>query len=472
MPVEVRQVTQAYKFALDPTPTITRRFTSHAGGARFAYNWGLARTAEALDAYAAEKTAGVDKPTVKVPSHFDLCKAWTVFKDDPVNGVGWVGENFVGTYQAALRDAAQAWSRFFKSRSGKLAGARVGRPRFKSKHRARRSFQVHGSTLRVSDAHHVVLPKIGPVKTHESTRKLLRRVSKGTARVVRGTVSQHSDGRWYIALTVEVQREVRTGPSARQRAGGTVGLDLGVRSVAVDSDGTVYDNPRFLEGSLARLAAAQRVLSRRLAAAPKGAPRSGRARKAQARVARLHARVGFQRADFLHKLSTSLVHGHERIAVEGWDVARVAATGSEDVPARVRRGRNRALADTGVGMLRWQVVSKSVWYGCDVAVLGKHESTGRTCSSCGQVRTKPVLPAEDTFRCPGCGWSGDRRVNSARVVARLAAEVSDASSGGESLNARGEGVSPVVPRGGRRSSGKREARARPIGRGESGTPGP
>src|SRR5690606_33152623 len=106
---------------------------------RFAYNWGLAKTAEAIDAYQAEKNAGAEKPTTRIPSHFDLCKAWTAHKNDPSNELGWVGENFVGTYQAALRDAAVAWKNFFSSRSGKRAGRRMGRPRFKSKHRSRRS---------------------------------------------------------------------------------------------------------------------------------------------------------------------------------------------------------------------------------------------------------------------------------------------------------------------------------------------
>lgn len=510
MPVEQRLVQQAYVFALDATPRQQRAFASHAGGARFAYNWGLQRIAEALDARQAEKTAGL-KPTTRVPGHFDLCKAWTQWKDttewtdrdtgEVTVGVPWVARNFVGTYQAALRDAAAAWKRFFDSRAGRLAGRRVGRPRFKKKGRSRASFQVHGAQLQVVDAHHVKLPKVGVVKTHESTRKLLRRIRKGdttcptckatgqvpgkdtpkkcpackgsgrvpVARLVRGTVSQGSDGRWSIALTVEVVREIRTGPSDRQRAGGTIGVDLGVRSLVVTSAGEQFEHPRHLEAALDRLAAAQRALAR-------CQPGSRRRAKAAARVARLHARVANLRRDATHKLTSRLVHSHERIGVEGWDVQQTAQRGSADVPKRVRRDRNRVLADANLGELRWQLQSKAAWYGCQVQVADRHAATGRTCSACGQVRAKPVPPFEEQFTCPACGWCGDRRWNTARVLAAVARgehrQHNDASSGGESVNARGGDVRPAALRRGGRSSLKREARARPPGRGETSIPGP
>src|SRR5690606_18444381 len=150
--------------------------------------------------------------------------------------------------------------------------------------------------------------------------------------------------------------------------------------------------------------------------------------------------------------------------------------GSADVRKRVRRDRNRVLADANLGEIRWQLQSKAAWYACQVQVADRHAATGRTCSACGQVRVKPVPPAEELFACPACGWCGDRRWNTARVLAAVARgehqQYDDAPSGGESLNARGGDVRPAALRRGGRSSLKREARARPPGRGETGTPGP
>ena len=142
-------VQKAFRFALDPTPRQARQFASHAGGVRFAYNWGLNRVAEALDAYQAEKAAGVAEPTTKIPDHFGLCKMWTEFKDDHGSGVPWVGDNFVGSYQAALRDAHGAWAKFHDSRAGRRAGRAVGRPRYKARRRSRWAFQVHGDSLKL-----------------------------------------------------------------------------------------------------------------------------------------------------------------------------------------------------------------------------------------------------------------------------------------------------------------------------------
>ncbi len=490
MPVEIRLIQQAYKFALDPTPAQARMLASHAGGARFAYNWGNAAIIAALDAREAEKAAG-GKPETKVPGHFDLCKQWTAWKDahasdpEPAEGerrtnTAWVSENFVGSYQAALRDAAKAWSDFFKSAAGKRKGRRLGRPRFKKRGKARDSFQVHGGTLRVESTgagfrpkgadkgatrDMIVLPKIGPVFLHESGRKLRRRVEKGTARIVRGTVSRDSDGRWHIAVTAEVQREIRTGPSKRQRDGGVLGVDFGVRAIATLSDGTAIPNPRHLEGSLGRLAKAQQAVAR-------CEPGSAGRRKAVARVGRLHARVKHLRLDGLHKATSGLVHSRAVIAVEGFDVqetVRYRKRGKadreknrENVPGKVRADRNRALADTGIGIARWQLQSKGAWYGCQVLVMDKHAPTGRTCSACGTAKAKPVPPADELFTCEACGSQMPRRVNTARALASRARKaVPVAPSTGETLNARGGDVSPAAVRDGGQMPLKREASTRP-----------
>lgn len=507
MPTEIQTIQQAYKYALDPTPRQARMLASHAGGSRFAYNWGNARIIAALDARQAEKDL-LGEAKTKVPSHFDLCKEWTRWKDEHANdpepaegerrtNTAWVAENFVGSYQAALRDAAKAWADFFKSAKGERRGRRLGRPRFKKRGRARDSFQVHGQTLRVvgadgaealgfrarhadvgSTRYMVVLPKIGPVFLHESARKLRRRVDQGKARIVRGTVARDSDGRWHIAITVEIQREIRTGPSKRQQAGGIVGVDFGVRDIATLSDGSTIPNPRHLEQLLGELAKAQQ-------AAARCEPDSAGRRKAIARVGRLHARVKHLRLDALHKATSALVHSRAVVAVEGFDVqetARYRRRGKVDrrkadtgkkIPGAVRRNRNRALADTGIGIARWQLQSKGAWYGAQVLVMDKHAPTGRTCSACGTTKAKPVPPAEEQFTCEACRSTMPRRVNTARALAlRARAAVHDvASSTGETLNARGGDVRPAAARRGGRPPSKREASIRPPGRGEAGSPG-
>src|SRR5690606_26243090 len=99
------------------------------------------------------------------------------------------------------------------------------------------------------------------VRVHESMRKLTRRIDNGTARVKNATVSRAASGRWFISFAVEVQREIRTGPSKRQQTGGTVGIDLGVATLAALSTGEKVANPRHLAATERRLKAAQRALA-------------------------------------------------------------------------------------------------------------------------------------------------------------------------------------------------------------------
>lgn len=172
MSTQHRMAHLAYKVALDPTPAQARAFASHAGGSRFAYNWGIATIQAALEAREDERARN-GQPSTPVPGHFDLCKAWTVHKDttewidrntgETTTGIPWVGNNYSGTYQAALRDADRAWKDYFDSRTGQRAGRPLGKPRFKSKRNPAR-FATHGSALHLASATRLNLPRIGQVR--------------------------------------------------------------------------------------------------------------------------------------------------------------------------------------------------------------------------------------------------------------------------------------------------------------------
>lgn len=428
----------AYRFPLAPNRKQAALFASHAGAARYAYNWGITQISEALDAYAAEKAAGVDKPKTKIPGHFDLCKMWTAHKNS-TQGMEWVGDNFVGTYQAALRDAATAWKRFLDARKG--GGRNVGRPRYKKRGRARESFQMHGSTLAMPDSAHIKLPKIGVVKINgrgyrgptdptdpraragRVARRLYRALATGQARMVRVTIAREGDGQWWASVTTERTTTRPDRPTRRQRKGGTIGIDVGVRSLLVTSRGDVVPNPAVLERLLQQLRAASRALSRTQ-------PGSRRREKARKQLAELHSQIAMRRKDYAHRVTTELVRGHAGIMVEGWDVQKTAQNGSRDLPRAVRRLRNRRLADAAIGDVRWQLEYKADAYGAAFQRLPADSPTGRTCSSCGAVRDEPVPLTVEEFTCPRCGLRIDRRVNAARAALRYAIKDSESPTGG------------------------------------------
>jgi putative transposase len=124
-----------------------------------------------------------------------------------------------------------------------------------------------------ADRRHVRLPRIGVVRTHESTRKLARHVERGTARIRSATVTYRA-GRWFCSFSVEITRHDLT--LARPEV--VVGVDLGVTSPAVLSTGEVIRNPRHLEVALRRCGACSArppAEAARIGAAGSGPPRDG-----------------------------------------------------------------------------------------------------------------------------------------------------------------------------------------------------
>jgi putative transposase len=267
--------------------------------------------------------------------------------------------------------------------------------------------------LPAADRRHVTLPRIGVVRTHESTRKLARHVEGGTARIRSAAVS-HRAGRWQVSFSVEVTRN----DPAPSQPDTVVGVDLGVKSLAVLSTGEVIANPRHLEIAQRELRRLQRQASRR-----RGPDRrtrqvpSARWRKTRARIAALHTAVANARRDGLHQLTTRLVRTHGTIVIEDLNVAGMTRN----------RRLARHVAGVGMGELRRQVEYKAGWSGVRLHIADRWYPSSKTCSGCGVVKTKLRL-SERTFRCDQCGFALDRDFNAARNLAALVGEVTGGTS--------------------------------------------
>jgi IS605 OrfB family transposase len=437
---------QAYQFALDPTPSQERALNSHCGAARFAFNWGLRLVKCLLDKR--ETDASVAVPWTLAA----LRRAWNRDKDEVAP---WWRENSKEAYSSGLDALARALGNFSDSRAGRRNGRRVGFPRFKAKHRTRPSCRFTTGAIRVEpDRHHVVLPRLGRLRTHESTRKLARRLEQGTARILSATVS-HVGGRWLVSFACEVQRAQRP---PRQRAG-VVGVDVGVRHLAVLSTGEQIPNPAPLDLGLHTLRRLNRQLVRRQGpVAPDGSRRTPSAgwRRTQARLARAHARVANLRRDGLHKLTTKLAKKYGTIVVEDLNVAGLLGN----------RRLARRISDTGWGELRRQLSYKTTWARGRLVHADRFYPSSKTCSGCQVAKAKLPLSMR-VFHCDACGLTLDRDLNAARNLARLAEHV--AGSGPETVTARGGDGRPGLAG---RSLVKREASTEPDGLGETGTAAP
>ena len=412
-------VNQAYRYALDPTPSQERDLFSHAGAARVAFNWGLALVKAGMDQRDAERSYGVAEADLTPAVGWNLPalrRAWNTAKDQVAP---WWRECSKEAYNTGLDNLARALGNWSRSRTGRRAGRRVGFPRLRAKRRTTPSIRFTTGTIRVEpDRRHVTLPRLGRIRLHESARTLARRLETGTARIGSATVRREA-GHWFVSFTCRVQRGERT-PA---RPASVVGVDVGVTHLAVLSTGDVIDNPRHLRAASRRLRRLARTASRGIGPNRRTGQRaSNRWARARTALARAHARVANLRHDGLHKLTSRLAADHGTIVVEDLNVAGMIGN----------HRLAKAISDCGFGEIRRQLHYKTTWNGGRLVVADRWYPSSKTCSACGAVKAKLPLRVR-TYVCEQCGMSCDRDLNAARNLAHLA----DARSGRESENGRG-----------------------------------
>ena len=292
----------------------------------------------------------------------------------------WLNEVSSVPLQQAIRQQQAAFSNFFAGR------ARY--PRYKSRG-GRQSAEYTRSGFQYRDGR-LFLAKTGTPLAFAWSWPDVDPASIDPTTV---TVSRDPCGRWYVSLSVDVPA-----PAPLPPADAVVGVDLGIKDLAVTSDGNKIPNPHRLarrERSLARY-------QRRLARCQKG---SANRHKAKAKVARAHRKVRASRADFLHRTSARLVRDHDVIVIE--DLA---------VQNMVRNRRlAKAISDCGWGTFRRMLDYKAARAGRQLIVTGRFYPSSKTCSACGHLLAELSLRTR-AWRCPSCGTRHDRDVNAAKNI--------------------------------------------------------
>jgi putative transposase len=396
-------VIRAYLFALDPTQVQEQQFRSHCGAQRVAYNWCLARVRANWSQRDAEQTYGLtgDQLTPWInTSAYGLRLAWNAAKPDVAP---WWAENSKEAYASGCANLSTAL--------GNRKAGRARMPRFKSKHRCRPTCRFTTGAFGLgADRRHIRLPVIGAVRTCESTRKLTGKVEAGTARIRSATLSWQR-GRWHVSFSVEVDEPAPV-PRATDRV---VGVDLGIKELAVLSSGEHVPNPRRLDCELRTLRRSQRSCARR-----RGPDRrtrvepSNRWRKARARADAVHTRIANLRRNDTHQLTTRLIAQYDTVVIEDLHVAGML--------------RNRKLARHIAGAnwaeIRRQLTYKAERAGARLIVADRWFASSKTCSGCGTAKAKLAL-SERTYVCMSCGVVLDRDHNAALNLAALAADTGE-----------------------------------------------
>jgi len=293
--------------------------------------------------------------------------------------------NFSST-QATLRRLDKAFFRRVK------AGEVPGYPRFKAADRFRSvEFPSYGDGCRLKENGRLYLQHVGHIKV-----KLHRHI-EGRIKTV---CVKRSCGKWYVIFSCDL------GDAPEISGEGlAVGIDLGLKSFLVTSDGGAVEPPRYYRMAQKRLRKAQRARSRK----KKG---SNRRRKARERVARLHEKTANQRWDFHHKEARRLTKRFGMIAHEALNVQGIARTHLA-----------KSAHDAGWAQFLNILAAKAEEAGVRV-IMVEPKNTTQACSRCGALPDIKKTLSERTHRC-GCGYTANRDVNAAQNILRLGRSLRD-----------------------------------------------
>jgi putative transposase len=352
---------------LDPTVAQANALARAAGCARFAYNWGLAEWRRQYEAGG-------------TPNIYALSRQFNAIKREQFP---WVLESPKDASGRALLDLGVAFRNYFSSLKGTRKGERKGHPKPRRKGQDD-AFYVSNDKFRFSpDGKWVRLPVIGKVRIHQPLRL--------TGRILNGRVRRRA-GRWFLAVLVDCGDVRRPGAAVRRLI---VGVDLGLKTAVVPSQGLPLNAPKPLRAALRRLRRADRRLSRR---------RKGGANREKARldVARIHFHVANIRRDFWHKVTTQLCRENQAVVIEDLHVRGM-----------VRHQRlARTATDAGLGMFRPMMQYKGPIYGCEIIVADRWFASSKRCAKCSAVK-KTLSLSERIYSCEACGVVEDRDRNAA-----------------------------------------------------------
>ncbi|MEY4936796.1 MAG: hypothetical protein RIS64_3155 [Bacteroidota bacterium] len=335
----------------------------HAGTARYAYNWGLA------------KSQTVYQATQKRPTAVDLHKEWVVYKNTEAT---WAQSVSKCAPQEAFRNLNKAYQRAFKMEQVRL-------PKFKKKGQKDR-FYLEGSIH--LKGNRIKLPKLGWVKCSET-------LPQGIV-VKNVTVSRHAH-HWFVSFKMPYSKTVQK-PENQP----IIGVDLGVKTLATFSDGQMIAHKRPYKHQKRKLRLAQRQTSKKYIKGKSAKEQSNNYQKAQKKVAKIHYKIACIRNDALHQVTTRLAKNHSEVVIEDLNVKGMS--------------RNHKLAsailDGGFYEFRRQLTYKCEWYGSKLTVVDRFYPSSKTCSGCQKVK-KELSLNERTYCCEHCGVAIDRDLNAA-----------------------------------------------------------
>ena len=351
---------KSYKFRIEPTPEQIVLLSKHFGACRFVFNKFLH---ERKEKYLNEKTS---------LNYYDNARTLTDLKKE--EDFDWLKEINSQSLQSAIRNLDSAYKNFF-NKQNKF-------PRFKSKY-DKQSFKIPQNVL-INEGK-LVIPKF-----KEGIKINLHREIEGE--ILFATITKSTTEKYYVSITCEVNYK------PFDKTGSKVGIDTGIKDLAILSDGKTYENIKVLKSKLKKLKYQQRQLSKK----QKG---SNSRQKQKIKLSLTHEKITNIRKDYLHKISTEIVKNHDIISVEDLSVKNMMKN----------HKLVQSLSDVSLGMFYTMLEYKSKWNDKSFVKINRFFPSSKTCSNCGWIYQDLNLSIRE-WTCSSCNEHHDRDLNASKNI--------------------------------------------------------
>lgn len=351
---------KVFKTRIYPTPEQIELINKTIGCCRFVYNNGLNVK---ISQYEKDKTS---------ISCYDLIKKLPKQKQE----FEWLKEVDSISLQQSLMDLDSSYKKFFKEHKG-----------FPKYHKKGIKDSFRSLRAKYVTRHRIKLPKIGEIKVAEKIKKKWN--------IRNATISKRA-GIYFVSLLIDYT------PPKVEKTGEVVGIDVGVKTFAVLSNGKEYKSLKVLRKYEDRLGRLQRILRH----TQKG---SNNRNKVKTKLGRLYLKVANIRQDFLNKTSSEIAKSYSLVAIEDLNIVGMLKN----------HKLAKSISDCSWGEFVHQLEYKCEWYSCELHKIGRFEPSSKLCSICGYKKEKMPLNIRE-WTCPSCGTHHDRDLNASMNILKTA----------------------------------------------------